>query len=152
MDTRAAKAVYAGTREVRPPEYAMLLRIAHCQRVPANKAKARKFNTSQRHSWKLRRYQKYLDLHMSLAIASYYDTHGIGACNNSGGDVQIGYRFASLFLACGTRVKFCHRNICAIGIMSDHGPYVGGRLFDLNVNLKYLLRCGGICTLRWRLY
>lgn len=87
---------------------------------------------------------------MSTAIASWYDDHGIGACDLVS-DVQSGYRFASLFLRCGTRVQFCHDGSCVTGIMSDHGPYISGRLFDLNVNLRNTLRCGGLCPVRWRI-
>ena len=36
----------------------------------------------------------------NIALASWYAEHGTGACGV--GDVQSGYRFASLFLRCGT--------------------------------------------------
>jgi hypothetical protein len=85
---------------------------------------------------------------MQTALASYYTLHGGGACGV--GDVQNGYRFASLILRCGTRVQFCYRR-CVTAIMSDHGPYVGGRTFDLNVNLKYGLNCPDLCSVRWRI-
>lgn len=83
-----------------------------------------------------------------IAIASWYDEHGVGACD-LGPDVQTGYRFASLILKCGTRVRFCAQR-CVTAIMADHGPYVTGRTFDLNVNLRAALGCGGLCTVRWR--
>lgn len=85
---------------------------------------------------------------MQTALASYYTDHGTGACGV--GDVQSGYRFASLFLRCGTQVVFCYRQ-CVTAIMSDHGPYVAGRTFDLNSNLKYALSCGDLCSVRWRI-
>jgi hypothetical protein len=85
---------------------------------------------------------------MSTALASWYGDHGGGACGV--GDVQSGYRFASLFLRCGSRVRFCHYGNCVNATMSDHGPYVSGRLFDLNANLKYALRCSDLCNVRWR--
>jgi rare lipoprotein A (peptidoglycan hydrolase) len=87
-------------------------------------------------------------LPMSTALASWYGDHGGGACGV--GDVQSGYRFASLFLRCGSRVRFCHYGNCVNATMSDHGPYVSGRLFDLNANLKYALRCSDLCNVRWR--
>ena len=87
-------------------------------------------------------------LPMSTALASWYSDHGGGACGV--GDVQSGYRFASLFLRCGSRVRFCHNGSCVNAVMSDHGPYISGRLFDLNANLKYALRCSDLCTVRWR--
>jgi len=84
---------------------------------------------------------------MSTALASYYTLHGGGACGV--GDVQSGYRFASLILPCGARVRFCKRR-CVTATMSDHGPYVNGRTFDLNVNLKYAIGCEPLCYLKWR--
>jgi hypothetical protein len=85
---------------------------------------------------------------MSPALASYYTDHGTGACGV--GDVQSGYRFASLFLRCGTAVRFCHAGRCVEAVMSDHGPYVSGRTFDLNLNLKIALACSDLCNLVYR--
>lgn len=85
---------------------------------------------------------------METALASWYDTPGIGACD-LGPDVQSGYRFASLFLRCGARVRFCRRGACVVATMADRGPYVSGRLFDLNVPLRDVLHCGGLCYVRW---
>ena len=33
--------------------------------------------------------------------------------------------------------------------MSDHGPYVAGRTFDLNAALKAALGCSDLCVVRW---
>lgn len=85
---------------------------------------------------------------MRPALASYYTDHGTGACGV--GDVQAGYRFASLFLRCGTMVHFCYSGRCAAAIMSDHGPYIAGRSFDLNSNLRAALGCPGLCYLKYR--
>jgi hypothetical protein len=82
------------------------------------------------------------------AVASWYAEHGPGACG-LGPDVQSGYRFASLILRCGTRVRFCRAGRCADAIMADHGPYVAGRTFDLNRALSVVLDCPGVCTVRW---
>jgi hypothetical protein len=84
---------------------------------------------------------------MATAIASWYDEDGPGAC---GTGAQTGLHFASLFLACGARVRFCYAG-CAIGTMADHGPYVTGRTFDLNVNLRDAISCTDLCPVRWRL-
>jgi hypothetical protein len=85
---------------------------------------------------------------MRTALASWYDQDGTGACNV--GSVQSGLRFASLILPCGARVRFCLRRRCATATMSDHGPYVYGRTFDLNNNLRLALGCAGVCWIRWR--
>ena len=83
---------------------------------------------------------------MQTALASWYDQEGTGAC---GGDAQAGLAFASLILRCGTRIQFCYRS-CAIARMDDHGPYVTGRTFDLNANLRAAIGCPDLCTVRWR--
>jgi rare lipoprotein A (peptidoglycan hydrolase) len=85
---------------------------------------------------------------MNVAVASWYDLGGTGSC---GQPAQVGYGFANLSLPCGTRVKFCYNGNCVIGVMDDRGPYVAGRLFDLNVNLRTALGCGGLCEVHWRL-
>jgi hypothetical protein len=85
---------------------------------------------------------------MRSALASWYALHGGGACGVD--DVQSGYRFASLILACGQRIRICHRG-CVTATMADHGPYVSSRTFDLNVNLRDALACSDLCSVRWRL-
>jgi rare lipoprotein A (peptidoglycan hydrolase) len=86
---------------------------------------------------------------MRSALASWYDLHGGGACGVD--DVQNGYRFASLILGCGTRIRICRGRRCVTARMADHGPYVSGRTFDLNVNLRDALACSGLCSVRWRI-
>jgi hypothetical protein len=83
---------------------------------------------------------------LETSIASWYDQGGISACGTS---AQAGRRFASLFLPCGARVRFCYVG-CAVGTMDDHGPYVAGRAFDLNVNLRSAISCTDLCPVRWR--
>lgn len=83
------------------------------------------------------------------AVASWYAEHGGGACG-LGPDVQSGYRFASLILACGTRVQFRYAGRTVTATMADHGPYVAGRTFDLNAALRGALGCPDLCYLRWR--
>lgn len=84
---------------------------------------------------------------MQSAVASYYDLTGDGAC---GAPAQSGYAFASLILPCGARIVICNGSTCVTATMNDHGPYVAGRTFDLNVPLKDALGCGGICDVTWR--
>jgi hypothetical protein len=148
MDERAARAIYAGARP-HPLELhdnrRLLRRLVRCQRRDRNAGRARRYNAARRGEWRQRRRDATA---MRPALASWYGTDGTGACGV--GSVQTGYRFASLFLACGTVVRFCHAGYCADGIMSDHGPYVYGRSFDLNYNLKTALACPGLCWLTYR--
>lgn len=83
------------------------------------------------------------------AVVSWYAEHGPGACEITP-DVQNGLRFASRTLPCGTRVEFCHGSRCRIAIMSDRGPFVYDRTFDLNFNLRHALSCSDLCHLKWR--
>jgi hypothetical protein len=84
---------------------------------------------------------------MQPALASWYALDGPGAC---GYGAQGGLRFASLFLRCGTRIRICRRR-CVTATMSDHGPYVANRLFDLNRNLRDAIGCLDLCWVKWRL-
>jgi hypothetical protein len=83
---------------------------------------------------------------LQTSVASWYADSGPGAC---GWGAQVGLRFASLFLTCGTHVEFCYAG-CAVGEMADHGPYVTGRTFDLNENLRAAINCTDLCPVRWR--
>jgi hypothetical protein len=83
---------------------------------------------------------------MQTALASWYDDSGSTASGR-----HYTYGFASLLFGSdwGRRVRFCYRG-CAIGELDDHGPYVGGRLFDLNWRLKTAIGCPDLCVVRWR--
>lgn len=143
MITRAVDTVYAGTNDVSAAARRHLRKYVRCARRHVSKARMHRYWHDARQAWLERRNPP-----MSGAIASYYTTEGTGACGF--GTVQTGYRFASLFLPCGARVLFCHGSACITGEMADHGPYVAGRTFDLNYNMKNALGCGGICSITWR--
>ena len=142
MITRAIDAAYSGTRDVSQADRHRLRRYIRCARPRVHKRAMRRYLDRARQAWLDRR-----AMH-GPALASYYNLHGGGACGV--GDVQSGYRFASLFLACGTMVRMCHGVTCVNAQMSDHGPYVSGRAFDLNVNLRAALGCGPLCDVMWR--
>jgi hypothetical protein len=83
---------------------------------------------------------------MATAVASWYYDAGQTA---SGLHYQLGFAALIFGSAWGTPVRFCAVR-CATGRLDDHGPYVGGRTFDLNPALKAALGCGDICTVQWR--
>lgn len=144
MIKRAVDATYKGTRDVPAASRQRLRRYIRCARPSVSRARMRRYWVNTKRAWKLRR-----DPPMNgPVLASYYTDGGGGACGM--GDVQSGYRFASLFLACGTVIRMCHGSSCVDAMMSDHGPYVGGRTFDLNDNLRAALGCGGLCYVTWR--
>lgn len=84
---------------------------------------------------------------LSSALASWYDDSGQTA---SGRHYTYGYASLIFGSAWGHRVRFCHAGRCVVGQLDDHGPYVSGRLFDLNPTLKAALACPDLCWLGWR--
>jgi hypothetical protein len=73
------------------------------------------------------------------AIASWYDDAGETACRT-----HYARGLASLSLACGTAVHLCYHG-CEIAYVQDRGPYVGGRLFDLNPGARDAINCTDLC-------
>lgn len=75
--------------------------------------------------------------HQRHAWASAYSPETSGSTNGCDGsrlhDADL--TFASLIVPCGAHVRFCIRNRCVIGTRKDSGPYIRGRLFDLNLGL-----------------
>jgi hypothetical protein len=146
MITRAIDTVYRGTKDVSKKNRADLRKYLRCARRHVNRTRMHRYWRDARKAWDLRRNPP--PPPMSGAIASYYTTEGTGACGF--GTVQTGYRFASLILPCGAIVRFCRGSVCINGEMADHGPYIAGRTFDFNYNMKNALGCGGICYVTWR--
>lgn len=143
---RAARAVYTGTRQVSIDERRMLGRIGRCQRNPHARRYVRWFEGEQRLMW-----QRRLN---GVTIASWYDDSGSTASGE-----HFSYGFASLMFGneWGHEISFCvagRAGHCAgpvvTGQLDDHGPYVGGRGFDLNPELRDALNCSGLCPVYWR--
>jgi hypothetical protein len=83
----------------------------------------------------------------NVALASWYDDAGATA---SGAHYTYGFASLAFGSAWGHRIRFCYGRRCVTGRLDDHGPYVGGRLFDLNGALKAALGCPDLCWLRWQ--
>lgn len=81
---------------------------------------------------------------MATAIASWYEDGGSTAC---GTHYTLGV--ANKEMRCGTRVEICAAR-CATATVDDRGPYVEGRLFDLNANLKATIGASDLGPVRWR--
>lgn len=144
MIVRAINFTYHGTRDVTRADRAHLRRYVRCARpkARAHRPRIRRYWHHARAAWKQRRAM------YGPVLASWYALYGSGACGI--GDVQSGYRFASLILPCGEVITMCHGARCVDAMSSDRGPYVGGRTFDLNMNLKAALGCPDLCLVRWR--
>lgn len=81
---------------------------------------------------------------LPVAIASWYYDAGATAC---GTHYPIGV--ANLTMRCGSHVKLC-TSVCVIATVQDRGPYIAGRLFDLNPGARAALGCPDLCSVRWR--
>ena len=76
-------------------------------------------------------------------VASWYDDSGPTACNS-----HYAQGVANLTLPCGSRVRICHSG-CEVATVEDRGPYVGGRVLDLNPGAKEAIGCPDMCDVRW---
>lgn len=149
MITRAVDAVYRGTRDVPARGRANLRRYVHCARNVRIRPRMHRYWAKAIAAWRLRRNPPPPPL-SGPVLASYYDSHGVGACGLVG-DVQDYYAVATLFLPCGTYVTLCRGGTCVQARMLDRGPYVAGRTFDLTEPLRAALGCGGLCSVYYRL-
>jgi rare lipoprotein A (peptidoglycan hydrolase) len=79
--------------------------------------------------------------HWQTAVASWYYDQGETACG-----FHARYGIANLTLPCGTPVRLCFDG-CVTATVQDRGPYITGRLFDLNPNTREAIGCTGLCGL-----
>jgi rare lipoprotein A (peptidoglycan hydrolase) len=134
MITRAIDATYYGTKTVRPIEKRRLVRYIHCARPKVSKPR-------MRHYWKVAENAWWRRLHppMYTQLASWYYDGGNTAC---GFHAYLGV--ANKTLPCGTRVLFSYHGRSAWAVVQDRGPYVGGRVWDLNQGLAGALGFNGV--------
>lgn len=61
-----------------------------------------------------------------------------------------GHTVAHRSLPCGTRVKIANAANGRSGIVTvtDRGPFVRGRVWDLNSSFARRIGCGGVCNVR----
>jgi len=76
----------------------------------------------------------------STAVASWFDDAGGTACG-----VHYLRGLASRTLGCGQAVHLCFRGACEIAYVEDRGPFVDGRLFDLNPGARDAINCTDLC-------
>jgi hypothetical protein len=96
-------------------------------------------------AWLAELHRRWLRLHdrlhegWSTAVASWYDDAGSTACGT-----HYLRGLASRTLACGTAVRLCFRG-CETAYVEDRGPFVAGRLFDLNPGARDAISCTDLC-------
>lgn len=138
----ATDATFRGTKDVSRAEWRREFYYQRCQRNPQARPFVAWDRRQDRAQWQERRNPP---LHGPV-IASWFDDSGATACGT-----HYTYGFASLFLPCGATVTMRGPSGALVrATMEDHGPYVGGRTFDLNPGLKAALGCGDICSVWWR--
>jgi rare lipoprotein A (peptidoglycan hydrolase) len=76
---------------------------------------------------------------MFSALASWYYDGGSTACG-----YHAGYGVANKWLPCGTKVRFAYHGRIVSAEVDDRGPYVGGRVWDLNQATAGALGFGGV--------
>jgi hypothetical protein len=157
----AARAAWSGTRTPTPHDWQVLLLIARCQQNPH----ASKFVHEMYHGFAAanahRRYEAAHPFVQGGGVASWYDDGGSTA---SGFHSYYGFATCGSSGPClsfGTRVEFCYPTDgngqpvsgarCVTGVADDHGPYVGGRNFDVNQNIEGVLGFDGVGTVAWRI-
>jgi hypothetical protein len=143
MFRSAAITAYAGTRIPSRSDLAHLRRYERCARHswarPVDErvwGRSRAANSARRQpplnyssvSW-------YNDA--GTHCCGVYATYGVAACGSGACYPQ------------GTRIEFCDHG-CVVATVDDHGPYVGGRAFDLNQNVAAAIGFGGLGVVGWR--
>jgi hypothetical protein len=103
------------------------------------------------------RAQKRKPAPFSFAVASAYSRESSGLRNGCDGSElhDADLSVATFQVPCGTRVQICIGARCVTATRNDSGPYVAGRLFDLNVGVVRALGFSdayafGVRTIRWR--
>jgi rare lipoprotein A (peptidoglycan hydrolase) len=93
---------------------------------------------------------------------SYYGGGGPNECGKNrpchGSRTACGQKFnmygvsvANETLPCGTKVEFCHEEKCLVAEVTDRGPHVSGRKFDLSWKAAKLLGISGVAFVEARI-
>jgi hypothetical protein len=136
---QTARAVYRGRHLPPVGSYGRLWALVRCQGSKGARNAALRAWGRAHDAWALRRHPL-----AGPVIASWYDDSGSTGCG-----FHASYGIAALTVPCGTRVELCHDG-CVTAVRDDSGPYVAGRMFDLNPTVKNAIGCGDLCTVRYR--
>ena len=142
MVARAYNALYRGTRQPSVHDYGEVAMFQRCLRNPRDAARAARYGKDARSAWITRRAAA---TPTNVAIASWFDDSGATGCG-----FHTTYGIAALNIPCGARVLLCYSG-CVVATREDSGPYVAGRLFDLNPTTRDAIGCTDLCPVRWRL-
>lgn len=145
MGERAARRVYAGTRDVPRRGLRVLGYIEMCARTPRDRALIRRYDHRQARLHAARVVASRVTW-AGPVVASWFDDGGGTACG-----IHATYGFATLLgIPCGATITMRGPSGTAvIATREDSGPYVAGRTFDLNPALKAALGCPDLCEVYW---
>lgn len=144
---RAARATYAGTKQVTRHQRRVLGWMVHCQRVRAARDYVRWYEEHQRSLWLARQ----IGSPQGYWLASWYYDAGSTA---SGFHATYGVAMCGAAGPCypfGTRIRLYYGGRTVDAVVDDHGPYAGGRNIDLNQNVAGALGFGGVGMVGYRL-
>jgi hypothetical protein len=79
---------------------------------------------------------------LSPVVASWYNDAG-----GTASGFHAYYGVANLSLPFGTKVTMSNGHTTIVATVDDRGPYVGGRVYDLNQNVAQALGFGGVGTI-----
>ena len=85
------------------------------------------------------------------SVVSWYRDDG--GATASGWTARYGVADCGVMGYCypfGTSIRFCLRG-CVTATVDDHGPYVYGRVFDLDEATAQAIGFGGVGPVRWRI-
>jgi hypothetical protein len=134
MALRAIRATYRLRGTATAHQRVMLRYYIACQRNPHARAYLR-------HIWRLTASVPML----GPVIASWYYDSGTTGCG-----FHARYGIATLIgVPCGGEVRLCHEGACVTATRDDSGPYVQGRLFDLDPVVKAALGCPDLCQVTY---
>jgi hypothetical protein len=80
---------------------------------------------------------------LQAGVASWYEDGGATACG-----FHAGLGVANVALPCGTRVRICYQG-CETATVDDRGPFVPGRVLDLDAAAKAAIACSDLCEVRY---
>lgn len=109
-------------------------------------------NTSRQHPPTLHRRHgppiRYAPPLLGPVIASWYWDAGTTGC---GFHAHFGIATLLPNVPCGGQVRICNGSLCVIATRDDSGPYVAGRVFDLDPATKAAIDCSDLCSVRYTL-
>ena len=80
---------------------------------------------------------------MQAGVASWYEDGGATACG-----FHAGVGVANKSLPCGTKLRICYQG-CETATVDDRGPFVAGRVLDLDAAAKDAISCSDLCEVRY---